>query len=244
MKQALILGATSDIARRISIQLAEKGYDLYLTGQNMQLLEELKNDILVLYNIKILLFFFNIKDFASHEALYQKLEVKPDIVFCCIGYYKDQIKARNDFGELYDTIAINYLGVLSILNIISNDFEKRRTGTIVVLSSVAGVRGRQLNYIYGSAKAGLTTYLSGLRNRLFKYNVHVCSIILGPVYTKMSHGHNLFPFITLTPEVAARKIINAGLNKKDSVYIFWVWRYIMFLIDMIPEWIFKRLKPF
>jgi decaprenylphospho-beta-D-erythro-pentofuranosid-2-ulose 2-reductase len=244
MKTALILGATSDIGRHIASGLAKRNFDLILTGTNLELLEEIKNSILGNYNILIDCFYFDAMDYPSHEKFYTSIKTKPDIIFCCIGYYQNQDKARTEFKELYKTISINYLGILSILNIISLDFENRKSGNIVVLSSVAGIRGRQLNYIYGSSKAGLTTYLSGLRNKLFRYNISVTNINLGPVYTKMSQGHKLLPILTLRPEVAAEKIIKAGLQKKDSVYIFWIWKYIMLVISLIPEWIFKRLKPF
>lgn len=244
MKYALVLAATSDIGRFIAEGLAERGYNLFLTGRNLKLLEEIKSSIEGKFKVKASIYFLDITKYSTHEEFYSKLETKPEIVFCCAGYYEDQKQAIENFEETYTTISVNYAGVLSIINIISNDFEKRKSGTIVVLSSVAGERGRQLNYIYGSTKAGLTVYLSGLRNRLFKFNVAITTIQLGPVYTKMSAGHNLLPVLTLQPKDAAEKIIRAGLKKKDQVYIFWPWRYIMLLIRLVPEWIFKRLKPF
>ena len=244
MKTALLLGATSDIGRHIASGLAKRNFHLILTGTNLELLEEIKKSILENYNIRIDCSYFDAMDYQGHKNFYASINTKPDIIFCAIGYYQNQDKARTEFTELYKTLSINYMGILSILNIISIDFEKRKSGSIVVISSVAGIRGRQLNFIYGSSKAGLTTYLSGLRNKLFRSNVSVTNINLGPVYTKMSKGHKLLPILTLHPEVAAEKIIEAGLQKKDSVYIFWLWKYIMFAINLIPEWIFKRLKPF
>lgn len=244
MKYALVLGATSDIGRHIAIGLGKRGYNLYLTGRDESLLQEIKKGIIAKFKVDITIFFFDISAFATHEEFYKKLEIKPEIVFCCVGYYQDQLKARQNFAETLTTITVNYAGVISILNIISNDLEKRNSGSIVALSSVAGERGRQLNYIYGSTKAGLSVYLSGLRNRLHKSNVSVTAVQLGPVYTKMSKGHKLIPVITMQPDDAAEKIIRAGLKRKDVVYIFWAWRYIMFAIRLIPEFIFKRLKPF
>ena len=244
MEQVLILGATSDIGKQISIQLAQKGYSIQITGRNRKILNELSDLIVTRYSSKVEILPFDILNYSEHKKFYDSLQVKPALVICCIGYYENQEKAIENFDELHKTIGSNYLGVCSILNIISNDFVLRGWGTIVVLSSVAGVRGRQLNFIYGSSKAGLTAYLSGLRNRLFSKNIHIVTILLGPVYTKMSAGHNLVPYITLSPEVAAGKIIDAAIQKKDSVYIHWIWRYIMLVIHIIPEFIFKRLPPF
>lgn len=244
MKQALVIGGTSDIGREIAKGLATRGFNLYLTGRNLELLEEIKNECDKVGKTKTNNIFLDVTDFKSHKPFYDSLGTKPSLVFICAGYYEDQKKARENLEELLKTIQVNYAGILSLINIISNDFENRKQGSMIVLSSVAGERGRQLNYIYGSAKAGLTVYLSGLRNRLSRSNVSITTILLGPVYTKMSAGHNLLPLLTLKPEVAANKIIKAGLAKKNSVYICWPWRYIMFIIKMIPEFIFKRLPPF
>lgn len=239
----LILGATSDIAIHIAHGLARRGFPLYLTGRDMERLDGLTKS-LEPTGVSISTFAFDASDFASHQKFYNSLPVPPSIVISCIGYYEDQNEARLDHRESVMTMNVNLTGLITILNTISNDFEKRRSGSIVVLSSVAGERGRQLNYIYGAAKSGMTTYLSGLRNRMHRFGVTVTTIKLGPVYTRMSEGHNLMPILTLSPEVAAEKIIRASLKKKDVVFIYWPWRIIMFLIRMIPEWIFKRLPPF
>ncbi len=244
MKQALVIGGTSDIGREIALGLAKRGFNLYLTGRNLELLAELKNECDKIGKSKTASIFLDVTDFKSHKSFYDSFDTKPSLVFICAGYYEDQKVARENQEELLRTIQVNYSGLLSLINIISNDFENRKEGSIIVLSSVAGERGRQLNYIYGSAKAGLTVYLSGLRNRLSNSNVSITTILLGPVYTKMSAGHNLLPILTLKPKVAAEKIIRAGLAKKNSVYIFWPWRYIMFMIKLIPEFLFKRLPPF
>ena len=243
MKHALILGATSDIGIHIASELAKRGYSLCLTGRNAELLKKLKENLSE-YKVDITTYTLDISDFASHHSFYHSLPVKPDTVFCCIGYYEDQTEAIRDYKETVTTINANLTGIMTMLNVISNDFATRKSGSITVLSSVAGERGRQLNYIYGAAKAGLSVYLSGLRNRIHKSGVSVTTVQLGPVYTKMSAGHNLMPVITLQPEVAAKKIVNAGLSRKDIVYIYWAWRYIMLIIRWIPEWIFKRLPPF
>lgn len=245
MKHALVVGATSDIGIHIVESLAKRDFSLSLTGRDKQKLAELKTEIKSRFpTTAIETYVWDITDFSSHTLFYDSLITKPSIVFFVAGYYEDQIKARLDQKELLKTINTNYSSVVSLINIISLDMEQKQNGTIVAISSVAGDRGRQMNYIYGSAKAGLTTYLSGLRSLLFSKGVHICTIQLGPVYTKMSAGHNLIPWLTLQPDVAAEFIVKAGLTKKDLVYIRWPWRLIMAMIQFIPEWIFKRLPPF
>jgi decaprenylphospho-beta-D-erythro-pentofuranosid-2-ulose 2-reductase len=242
--QALIIAATSDIGKWIAKGLARRGFSLILTGRTDPELQSLKKSLESEFRVSVETRILDLMQYQTHTSFYHSLTQKPDIVFCCAGYYQDQKKAREDFREAYQTIGVNFTGVVSVINIISNDFEDRGYGGIVVLSSVAGERGRQLNYLYGSTKAGLTAYLSGLRNRLFKRGVSITTIQLGPVYTRMSAGHNLMPFLTLKPESAAEKIIRAGLSKKGQVHIFWPWKLIMLIIKLIPEWMFKRLPPF
>lgn len=239
----LIIAATSDIGVHIARGFAQRGFNLYLTGRNQQRLNELEESLRPT-GVSVGSYYLDVSDFASHQGFYDSLPEKPGIVVSCAGYYEDQQEARLDYKESVTTISVNLTGLITILNAISNDFEKRKSGSIIVLGSVAGERGRQLNYIYGAAKAGLATYLSGLRNRLHGSNVSVTTIKLGPVYTRMSEGHNLLPVLTLSPQAAAEKIIGAGLKKKSIVYIFWPWRYIMLIIRLIPEWVFKRLPPF
>ena len=107
---------------------------------------------------------------------------------------------------------------------------------------VAGERGRQSNYLYGSAKAGFTAYLSGLRNRLFHHGLHVLSIQPGFVYTRMTEGLTLPPLLTATPEQVASAVSKAIDKKKNVVYVKWFWRWIMLIIKSIPEFLFKKLK--
>jgi decaprenylphospho-beta-D-erythro-pentofuranosid-2-ulose 2-reductase len=150
--------------------------------------------------------------------------------------------AQTNWTETSKIIHSNYTGAVSILNIVAEDYAKKRQGTIVGISSVAGERGRQSNYLYGSAKAGFTAYLSGLRNYLFQYGVHVMSVQPGFVYTKMTEDLKLPPLLTATPAQVASAIAKAIQKKKNVLYVKWMWRYIMFIIKSIPEPIFKKLK--
>ena len=143
--------------------------------------------------------------------------------------------------ELIKSVNSNYVGLINLLNIISNDFKKNKSGMIVGISSVAGERGRGSNYIYGSSKAGFTTYLSGLRNSLFKHNVRVITVKPGPVRTKMTNNIKISKLLSSNPYDVSSQIIRSIRKNKDIVYIRWYWRWIILIIKFIPENIFKRL---
>ena len=119
---------------------------------------------------------------------------------------------------------------------------RRKKGTIVGISSVAGERGRQSNYLYGSAKAGFTAYLSGLRNRLFHKGVHVVTVQPGFVYTSMTENLKLPALLTAKPEDVADAVYQRCKKKKNIIYVKWFWRWIMLIIKIIPEFMFKKLK--
>jgi short-subunit dehydrogenase len=136
----------------------------------------------------------------------------------------------------------NYIGLALLLGQFANDFEKRGHGCIIGISSVAGDRGRKTNYIYGSAKAGFTAFLSGLRNRLYGFGVRVMTVKPGFVRTTMTEKMDLFEKLTATPEQVAQDVYKAYTKGKDVLYTLWFWRWIMLAINNIPEFIFKRLS--
>jgi len=154
----------------------------------------------------------------------------------------DQLQAESDWAACEKMLVVNYIGAVSILNLAAASYAGRHQGTIVGISSVAGERGRQSNYFYGSAKAGFTAYLSGLRNRLFREGVQVLTVKPGFVYTRMTEAMTLPALVTATPEQVANAIYKAVLAKKNVIYVKWFWRWIMLLIKMIPETVFKKMK--
>ncbi len=154
----------------------------------------------------------------------------------------DQHEAEQNWLQCKHIINSNYTGAVSILNVIANDFERRKKGVIVGISSVAGERGRQSNYLYGSAKAGFTAYLSGLRNRLFHHGAHVVTVKPGFVRTKMIEDIRTPGPLTASPKQVALSVSSAIRKKRNTVYVLSIWSLIMFVIKLIPETIFKRLK--
>lgn len=242
MAYILFLGARSDIAKAVSHEYAKKGFDIYLAGRNLEELNGDKADLEIRHKTLVTVLLFNATDYISHKDFYDRLEPKPIGTVCAVGYLGDQKKAEEDFTEAAKIIETNYTGCVSILNIIARDLEKRREGFIIGISSVAGDRGRGGNYIYGSAKAGFTAYLSGLRNRLHKSHVQVLTVKPGFVNTKMTAHLKLPPKLTAEPEEVAKDIFNAQQKGKDILYTKRVWRIIMLVIKHIPETIFKRLS--
>lgn len=242
MPTILILGATSDMGTAIARLFAEKRFDVQLASRNPSKLESLQTDLSIRFNIRCSTHPFDATDFVSHASFYDKLTPKPDIAICVFGYMNDNEKVGNDQQETLKTVHTNYTGAVSILNIVARDYANKKKGCIVGISSVAGERGRQSNYIYGSAKAGFTAYLSGLRNKLYRNGVHVITVLPGFVYTKMTEHLNLPKLLTATPDDVAQAIFHAVQKRKNTIYIKWFWRWIMYLIKSIPEGVFKRMK--
>lgn len=241
MSFVLIIGAKSDIAKEVAKVYAKNGYNLYLAGRNIQELKGFAGDIQIRNNVEVKLKEFDITDFENHEEFYKSLEPKPFGVIVASGYMAEQKECERDWSKAFNTINVNFTGAVSILNFIANDFELRKSGFIIGVSSVAGDRGRKANYIYGSSKAAFSAYLSGLRNRLFESGVHVLTVKPGFVRTKMTQGLDLPAKLTAQPEEVARDIFNAQQNGKDVLYTKSIWRLIMLIIKLIPEWKFKRM---
>lgn len=242
MSTILILGATSDIGRAVARQFAHKKFNIHLAARDPLKLSAFQTDLNIRFNIRCLSHSFDAVDFTSHKLFYHTLDPKPDIAICVFGYMNENELVINDPDETLRTINTNYTGAVSILNIIASDFALQEKGCIVGISSVAGERGRQSNYIYGSAKAGFTAYLSGLRNKLYDRGVHVVTVLPGFVHTRMTEHLNLPKPLTAQPEDVAQAIYIAVQKKKNIIYVKWFWKWIMCIIKLIPESIFKRKK--
>jgi short-subunit dehydrogenase len=171
------LGATSTIARALAAEFAAHGYDLILAGRDREELEREASDLTLRHRTKAETKVFDVLDFENlQESLLGPLSEQGDALegaVLCVGCLGNQTAAQSDLREARRILDTNFTSCVLALNIIANYFEKRRRGFICALSSVAGDRGRQSNYIYGAAKAGLTAYLQGLRNRLFPAGVRV-----------------------------------------------------------------------
>ena len=238
MPSILILGAKSDIARAVAQQYAKNGYDVILAARNSVQLSKFAKDLNIRTSKDINCVDFDVLALSEHESFYKGLPQNPDVVFSAVGLLQDQTLANEDNAVLLNLINTNFTGVASILNVVAADFEQKTAGVIIGVSSVAGDRGRQSNYAYGAAKAGLTAYLSGMRNRLDSKGVSVITVKPGFVATSMTKDLDLPDKLTATPEQVAKDIYKAHQKGKSVIYTRWYWRWIMFIIKKIPENIF------
>lgn len=240
----LILGATSAIARGTAAAFASQGYSLYLAGRDEQELQRDAADMQVRYGVAVNFGTFDAEHYEQHQEFLEQVNSAVDSlegVVVAFGYLGAQEKAAVDFNETLAIINRNYVGAVSILNLCAQQLESAGKGFIVGIASVAGDRGRQSNYTYGSAKGAFALYLQGLRNRLSSSGVKVLTVKPGFVDTGMTFGLEGM-FLVATPQYVGERIARAVQRGKDVLYVPWFWRYIMLIITHIPERIFKRLS--
>ncbi|WP_267168002.1 SDR family oxidoreductase [Sulfitobacter sp. F26169L] len=238
----LILGAHSDIGKAIAHAFAALGHPIQLAARNAGKLKADQSDIALRYNVAVSLHEFDALDLASHAAFVDGLSEMPEVAICVVGLMGEQSQNEQDLEAAIRVMRSNYEGPAHILAELANRFEVRGSGTLVGVSSVAGERGRATNYVYGSAKAGFSAFLSGLRNRLAQKGVHVVTVLPGFVVTKMTEGMDLPAPLTTTPDNVAKAVVDAVERRVNIIYIKRTWRYIMMIIRAIPEGIFKTRK--
>lgn len=239
----LILGATSAIARGTAAAFAARGDDLYLASRDVEELKRIAADLQVRYGVKVQYSQFDATNTDTHAAFFLNvIQVTQGLsgVVLAFGMLGEQQAAR-EFKVADKIIASNFTGAVSILSLCANYFEPLKRGFIIGISSVAGDRGRQSNYVYGAAKGALSLYLQGLRNRLFPAGVRVITIKPGFVDTAMTFG---LPglFLVASPQTIGQQIVYTLNKASDVVYLPRFWRYIMLIIKHVPEFIFKRMK--
>lgn len=240
----LVLGPTSAIARATAGELADAGHDLYLAGRDLEEIARLAADLHIRHGVRVAHERFDAAAVADHAAFLDEVLAhcgRLDGVLLAFGELGDQQQAQNDRERALELIASNYTGAVSILTLCANHLEQQTRGFIIALSSVAGDRGRQSNYVYGSAKGGLSVFLQGLRNRLYPAGVRVITVKPGFVDTAMTFGMEGL-FLVASPQDVARRIRRVLAGRGDVVYAPWFWRYIMLVIRAVPERMFKRLK--
>jgi decaprenylphospho-beta-D-erythro-pentofuranosid-2-ulose 2-reductase len=242
MPTVLILGAASDMAQAIAKTFAQKNYAVQLAARQAERLAAFKTDMQLRYNVSCTLHNFDALQYDTHAAFFHQLDPRPDVTVCVFGVMDEEDLAFSNWDITERMINSNYTGAVSILNIAAAYYQSQKRGCIAGISSVAGERGRQSKLIYGSTKAALTAYLDGLRNKLFKDNVHVVTVKPGFVYTKMTENLTLPAALTAKPEEVGNAVYTAVEKKKNIVYVKWMWRWIMFIIKCIPEFQFKKMK--
>lgn len=238
----LILGARSDIGRAIAHRFAALGHPVQLAARAPDGLAADSSDIALRHGVPVTLHAFDVLETDSHAAFVDGLPELPQIAVCTVGLMGRQEESERDSAAATLVLRSNFEGPANIMATLANRFEQRGSGTLVAVSSVAGDRGRAVNYVYGSAKAGFTAFLSGLRNRLARRGVHVVTVLPGFVATRMTEGMDLPARLTARPEEVATAVIRAVRHRKDVIYVRPVWRAIMMIIRNIPEPVFKRMK--
>ncbi|MVT55385.1 SDR family oxidoreductase [Bradyrhizobium yuanmingense] len=241
-KSVLVLGGSSDIGRATARTFAKAGYDVALAGRDVAALEPDAADLRARYNVEVGVHTFDVLDTASFEGFVAGLPALPDVVISIVGLLGVQESAQSDLAQATAIMRSNYEGPALILGLFAEKFLGRGSGTLVGVSSVAGDRGRASNYVYGSAKAGFSAFLSGLRARASRGGVHVVTVKPGFVRTRMTEGMKLIGPLTVEAPVVGAAILRAVESKTDIVYVSGKWRLVMLIIKTLPEAVFKKLK--
>lgn len=244
MKTILIVGSTSEIAQATAEEFAKNGWNLILAARDEKKNSAIKSHLITKYGINAYTIHY---DAAHHDESKSLLDMalgvsaEVNAVLISHGVLPNQEEIEGDTDKIASVFKVNSLSVIEISELTAQYFEKRMSGTLAVISSVAGDRGRQSNYIYGASKSVVSTYYQGLRNRLYKSGVSVVTIKPGFVDTAMTadiQKNALFA----SPESVGKSIYKAMIKKKNIVYLPWFWRYIILIVKSVPETIFKRLK--
>lgn len=242
--KVLIIGATSAIAQETAKCFAREGAELFLVARSDNKLSAIASDLKVRGARCAETATLDVNDFAYHRTILERANLTLgglDMLLIAHGTLGDQCKCEQSVDKALQEFATNCTSVISLLTLSANYFEQQKHGCIAVISSVAGDRGRQSNYVYGAAKAAVSTFLQGLRNRLAKAGVAVVTIKPGFVDTPMTAHVRKGPLFA-SAQVVGEGIYQAMLKGKDVVYLPWYWRSIMFIVRSIPESIFKRLS--
>jgi short-subunit dehydrogenase len=240
----IVLGATSAMIRETNRLQACEGARFLLVGRHREKLAVVSADLCARGAVIAGSVVADLRLLESHTALIEeawKALGEVDLVLVAHGALVDQRAAEDDPMLAVEGALVNYTSVISLLTLVGQRMEIQGRGVIAVISSVAGDRGRRSNYIYGSAKAGLDAFLSGLRNRLHGEGVAVVTIKPGFVETPMTAALRVTPLFA-DPRRAGAAILAAIRARRDVVYVPWWWRWIMLVIRLIPEPVFKRMK--
>ena len=243
-KKILVLGATSGIAEATCRIWAQQGAHLFLVGRNAEKMAVVAADLKTRGAGYIDTAVADLDDTDGHPALLAHAVnslTGMDIAYLAHGVLGDQTAAEGNFEVAAHIIHTNFVSAVSLLTWLANYCVQRHAGTLAVLSSVAGDRGRKSNYLYGASKAGLSAFLAGLRNRIDREGVHVLTIKPGPVKTGMTAAMKGSEKFADVDKVAAT-IVKAIAAGSDTLYVPFQWQPIMFIIRNIPERIFKKLN--
>lgn len=244
MLKMMIIGGASAIAQGTAKACAAAGAELFLVDLDGAKLETIKNDLLVRGAKKVETFQLNVNDFDRHQEVIDAA-VKSlnglDSVLIAHGTLGNQQESQNHVEVTLRELNTNFMSTVSLLTILATYFEAQKRGNIAVISSAAGDRGRPSNYVYGTAKGGLTIFLQGLRSRLAKSGVKVLTVKPGRVDTPMTKDFKK-NFLFADPNKVGEEIFKAMKQGKSTVYLPWYWLPVMLIIRNIPEFVYNKLS--
>lgn len=241
-RPVLLLGAKSDIARALAAAFAERGHPIQLAGRDLAALERDAADLALRHSVPVSVHRFDATAPDSFETFFDALPAVPRVVVSAVGLMGDQEADAADPARVALIVASNMTGPACALEIAARRLDALDGPAAVIgISSVAGDRGRARNYVYGSAKAGFTAYLSGLRQKYARRPLQVMTVRPGFVATAMTKGMDLPVALTTTPERLAAGILRA-LDRGRPVHVDPIWRLIMGIITHLPERIFMRTR--
>jgi decaprenylphospho-beta-D-erythro-pentofuranosid-2-ulose 2-reductase len=244
MMRLLIVGASSAIAEATAREFAKRGAALFLVGRSIPRLKAIADDLRIRGAGNVATYQLDVRDLAAYEGMLDAATEALgglDSALIAHGTLSDQQECERSVDTLLDEFQVNAISVMAVCTLLANRFALNNKGVIAVISSVAGDRGRQSNYVYGSAKAAVTAFTSGLRQRLAKHRVKVVTIKPGFVDTPMTAAFKKGA-AWAKPATVAKEIARAMTNGTPVIYTPGFWRPIMWLIRSIPEFIFKRIS--
>lgn len=244
MRRILIVGATSAIAQAAARVWAARGDALFLVGRDLARLESIAADLAIRGAGQVDCAAMDATDVEADAAVIERAAASLgglDTALIAHGTLSDQAACQASVAQTLAEINVNALSVVALLTLLANRFERQRGGTIAVISSVAGDRGRGSNYVYGSAKALVSAFASGLRQRMYRARVTVVTLKPGFVDTPMTAAFAKGPLWAQPSRVAAG-LVRAIDRGAPVVYLPGFWRPIMFVVRAIPERWFSRLK--
>jgi decaprenylphospho-beta-D-erythro-pentofuranosid-2-ulose 2-reductase len=243
-RKVLVVGATSAIAQETSRRFAAYGAHLFLTGRDPEKLSSVAQDLRLRGATQVDTAVLDVVDLTRHEAVLDTAFAalgEVDVALIAHGVLPDQSHCEQSASDALAALTVNFTATVALLTPLANRLEAQRRGCLAVISSVAGDRGRQSNYVYGASKGGLDRFLQGLRNRLYRSGVAVLTIKPGFVDTPMTASKPKSGLYA-SPARVARGIHRAIEARRNVVYLPWFWRPIMCVVTSIPEAVFKRLR--
>ncbi|HIU17484.1 MAG TPA: SDR family oxidoreductase [Candidatus Avidesulfovibrio excrementigallinarum] len=242
MATLLVLGGGSAIGMAVAERFAQRGWTVILAGRGAERMAALASALASKTGCEAFGVHLDVLDMDGHATFWQALPRRPEAVLCAVGLLGNAQTARDDAEYAERLLRVNFNGPARLLELAASEFERRGAGLIIGISSVAGDRGRSANYLYGSAKAGLTALLSGLHARLWRSGVQVLTVKPGLVDTPMIAGRTLPRWLIATPERVAGDIMNAVDHGRAVLYTPRWWRVIMWVVRLLPECWFRRIS--